>query len=151
MKLRRYLVLAGIAGLLLAGLPAARVDGLWRHLPPDDELIEISGRLEPRYKPFVVRMAAVHALRSGELDTALVRCADCLRLVQRQAAWHDVPYAILLLSLVAVRRGDLLEPKHLRRSIPVVDDCSHGLSDLWYQFDLSGRISVPRIVKSVPG
>jgi len=98
-----------LLALLLSGLPSDRAGTLLARLPGVDELIERSHRLEPRYEPFILRMAAGLALSEGDLGTAAARCADCLRLAQRQASWHDLPYAVLLLTLVAARRGDLTD------------------------------------------
>lgn len=102
-----------LLALLLAGLQGDRAASLRRRLPPVDVLIEASDRVEPRYKPFLLRMAAGLALQRGDLGTAAARCADCLRLAQREASWHDLPFAVLILALVAVARGDLPEAARL--------------------------------------
>lgn len=106
-----------LLALLLSGLPSDRAGALLARLPGVDQLIERSQRLEPRYEPFVLRMAAGLALSEGDLSTAAARCADCLRLVQRQASWHDLPHAVLLLALVATARGDLADAARLHGTV----------------------------------
>ncbi len=94
--------------LLLAGQPADRAAPLIHRLPPVDELLLTARRLDDaRYEPFLLRSAAGIALRNGDLSTAALRCAECLRLAHRQATWHVLPFAAVLLALVAAVRGDL--------------------------------------------
>lgn len=102
-----------LLALLLSGLPPERTAGLLRRLPPVGDLVEVAGRLEPRYEPLVLRMAATLALQTGDLTTAAAHCADCLRHAQRQGSWHDLPYGLLLLALVAARLGDLSDAARL--------------------------------------
>lgn len=96
--------------LLLAGVPEDRSAPLMRRLPPVDELLLTARRLDDaRYEPFLLRASAGLALRRGDLRTAAARCGECLRLNHRQASWQVLPFAVLLLALVAEAHGDLRE------------------------------------------
>jgi predicted ATPase/DNA-binding CsgD family transcriptional regulator len=99
-----------LLSMLLSGLPRERTGDLVERLPSIDELVSLARRLDDsRYEPFVLRMAAGFALHDGDLRKAAERCADCLRLAQRRAVWRDVPYALMLLALVAVGRSNYVE------------------------------------------
>lgn len=99
-----------LLALLLSGLPPDRTAGLMSRLPPIEDLIHTARRLDdPRYLPFLLRMAAWLALRERDLRTAAARCAEALRLAQRRAVWHDLPFTILPLAVVAVVRRDLAD------------------------------------------
>lgn len=97
-----------LALLLLAGQPEGRTAALMRRLPSVDDLLVTARRLDDaRYEPFLLRAAAGLALREGDLRRAALRCGECLRLAHRQATWHVLPFAVLLLGLVAAADGDL--------------------------------------------
>lgn len=122
-----------VLALLLAGLPTESAAGMMSRLPPVDDLIETAHRLDPRYEPFVIRMAAALALRDGDVSTAAARCVDCLRLAQRQAAWHDLPYAILVLTFVAVARNDLADAARFHGMVrPKLELLRPGAPPGWY-------------------
>lgn len=90
------------------GLPPDLSPALLRQLPTAEDLIDKARRLDDaRYEPFLLRAATTLALRRGDLRTAAARCGEFVRLAHRQATWHDLPHAVLLLALVAARRGDL--------------------------------------------
>lgn len=96
--------------LLLAGLPEDLAAPLTARLPSVDELLKTARRLDDaRYEPFLLRSAAGLALREGDLRTAAARCGECLRLTHKQASWQVLPFAVLLLALVAAEHGDLDE------------------------------------------
>lgn len=99
-----------LLALLLAGQPEDRAAPLMRRLPSVDDLLLTARRLDDaRYEPFLLRAAAGLALREGDLRTAARRCGDCLRLGHRQATWQVLPFAVLLLALVAEANGDLAQ------------------------------------------
>ncbi len=103
-----------LLALLLSAVPQDRAAALMSRLPPVEELMRTARRLgDPRYEPPLVRAAGWLALREGDLPTAAARCADALRLAHRQAAWHDIPFAIVPLTMVAVRRRDLADAARL--------------------------------------
>lgn len=96
--------------LLVSGLPPELVRELAGTLPSVDELTSMARRLDDsRYEPQMLCTAAGVALRERDLRTAAARCAECLRLGQRQAVWDSLPYALMLLALVAVGRGNYIE------------------------------------------
>ncbi|HEX6248174.1 MAG TPA: LuxR C-terminal-related transcriptional regulator [Nocardioidaceae bacterium] len=97
-----------LLSLLLAGLPRPEAAPLMARLPGVDDLLTTARRLDDaRYEPFLLRTAAGLAVAEGDVRTAAARCAECLRLAHRHAAWHDLPFATMLLALVAMSRGDL--------------------------------------------
>lgn len=99
-----------LLAMLLAGLPRHLVARLMPRLPSVEELVSMAHRLgDSRYEPVVLCMAAGLALRERDLRTAAARCAACLRLAQRQAAWDGLPFALMLLVLVAVGRKNYVE------------------------------------------
>jgi predicted ATPase/DNA-binding CsgD family transcriptional regulator len=94
--------------LLLSGMPEETSASLRTRLPPIDDLLATARRLDDaRYEPFLLRSAAGLALRDGDLRTAAARCAECLRLAHRQASWQVLPFAVLLVAMVAAEHGDL--------------------------------------------
>jgi predicted ATPase/DNA-binding CsgD family transcriptional regulator len=96
--------------LLLAALPEYRAAPLMARLPPIGELVRTARRLDDaRYEPSLLLAAAGLALWNGDLRTAATRCAECLRVTHRQGAWQILPFAVLLLTLVAAEIGDLSE------------------------------------------
>jgi predicted ATPase/DNA-binding CsgD family transcriptional regulator len=122
-----------LLAMLLAGLPTEEVSDLMSRLSPVDELLATARRLNDyRYEPNLLRLAAGLALREGDLRTAAARCADCLRLAQRQATWHDLPYGMLLLTLVAARRRDFEEAARFFGMVRAqVDLLRPGLPPSW--------------------
>lgn len=99
-----------LLAMLLSGVPADQARPLAERLPSLDELLAMARAFQDsRYEAFVLRMAATLALRDADLRTAAARCADCLRLTRRHAGWEELPFALMLLTLVAVRRSNYVE------------------------------------------
>jgi predicted ATPase/DNA-binding CsgD family transcriptional regulator len=103
---RAHMLLA----MLVSGLPSELVGRLMPRLPPIEELLSTAHHLDDsRYEPWVLCTAAGLALRDRDLRTTAARCAACLRLAQHHATWDCVPFALMLLALVAVRRKNYVE------------------------------------------
>jgi predicted ATPase/DNA-binding CsgD family transcriptional regulator len=99
-----------LLAMLVPGLPAEEAEVLKGRLPPLEEMLAKARSLhDSAFEPFVLRIAVGEALRQGDLQTAARHCAACLRLSQRQAAWHDLPYALMLLVLIAAARRNHVE------------------------------------------
>jgi DNA-binding CsgD family transcriptional regulator len=99
-----------LLAMLAAGLPDGRGATLTAQLPDVEDLIASARRLDDsRYVPFLLRNAAVAAIRAEDLPAAAARCAEGLRLAAQQGAWHGLPFTVMVLGLVAAGRDDLAE------------------------------------------
>ncbi|HEU4514042.1 MAG TPA: LuxR C-terminal-related transcriptional regulator [Nocardioidaceae bacterium] len=122
-----------LLSLLLVGLPEETSAPLMARLPPVDDLLATARRLDDaRYEPFLLRSAAGLALREGDLRTASARLAECLRLAHRQASWQVLPFAVMLVVLVAVEQEDLGEAARFHGMVRSrLDQLRPGMPSSW--------------------